>query len=357
MVDELTTHGLVDDPRIEMALRAVPRHVFLPGVSTEEAYQSSHAVVIDRDASGSPLSSASAPDIVALMLRQLDIRPGHRVLEIGTGTGYHAALLDRLVGPRGSVVSVESDRALATSAAARLSSIGAGGVEVIVGDGWAGAPGTGSYDRIIATVGMWEVPPAWPIQLRRDGVIVLPLSLRAGVQVSLALKVSAGLLVAHSVQPCGFIRLRGPHSGPERLVVGRGVSAWVEGAGAAEAVRTLLAEPPDMHPPLPRGGHRLLGLAVAEPGAIGLEALDRAWWGVGLLAPDGASIAAHTRDAVLTWGEPDLIGTLRDRLAAAPEVTISDLDVIVAPAPARGVGAIGVLRRPKLDVLVHRHPA
>ncbi|QYN37053.1 hypothetical protein K1T35_07305 [Pseudonocardia sp. DSM 110487] len=94
---------------VQQALRAVPRHLFVPEVPLEEAYAVGSAVVTKRDPRGIPLSSASAPGIVALMLDQLDVRPGHRVLEIGSGTGYNAALLAELTGSGGQVVTMDID--------------------------------------------------------------------------------------------------------------------------------------------------------------------------------------------------------------------------------------------------------
>jgi protein-L-isoaspartate(D-aspartate) O-methyltransferase len=91
LVREIRAAGGAWREPVHQALRAVPRHVFVPEVPLEKAYEVASAVVTKRDPRGLPLSSASAPGIVALMLDQLDVRPGHRVLEIGSGTGYNAA--------------------------------------------------------------------------------------------------------------------------------------------------------------------------------------------------------------------------------------------------------------------------
>src|SRR5262245_57665292 len=90
------------------ALLAVPRHLFVPGAALSEAYRDD-ATVTKRDRDGVPVSSSSQPTIMAIMLDQLEVAPGHRVLEIGAGTGYNAALLAHLVGPAGAVVSVDID--------------------------------------------------------------------------------------------------------------------------------------------------------------------------------------------------------------------------------------------------------
>jgi protein-L-isoaspartate(D-aspartate) O-methyltransferase len=97
-------------PAVEAAMRAVAREAFLPGTPLDSAYGSS-PVVTHRDPHGVATSSASAPGLVAAMLAQLDVRPGHRILEIGAGTGYNAALLACLTGPAGQVTTVELDPA------------------------------------------------------------------------------------------------------------------------------------------------------------------------------------------------------------------------------------------------------
>ena len=93
---------------VAAALRAVPRHLFLPDLPPEAAYRDD-AIVTKRDADGQGISSSSQPAIMAIMLDQLDLAPGHRVLEIGAGTGYNAALIAHIVGPSGQVVSVDID--------------------------------------------------------------------------------------------------------------------------------------------------------------------------------------------------------------------------------------------------------
>jgi hypothetical protein len=107
LVRDIRAAGSAWREPVHQALRAVRRHLFVPEVPLEEAYAVRSAVVTKRDPHGVPLSSASAPSIVALMLDQLDVRPGQRVLEIGSGTGYNAALLAELTGPTGQVVTVD----------------------------------------------------------------------------------------------------------------------------------------------------------------------------------------------------------------------------------------------------------
>ncbi|UCM88262.1 methyltransferase domain-containing protein [Streptomyces marincola] len=119
-----------------------------------------------------PTSSASAPSLVAAMLAALDAEPGMRVLEVGTGTGWNAALLAHRLGA-GHVTSVEVDERVAARARRALRRTGLG-VRVVTGDGLLGAPGRGPFDRVVATCGIRSVPPAWLAQVRPGGVILAP---------------------------------------------------------------------------------------------------------------------------------------------------------------------------------------
>jgi protein-L-isoaspartate(D-aspartate) O-methyltransferase len=197
--------------RVLAAFRAVPRHRFLPDVPIVEAYRD-QPVVTRRDETGLPTSSSSQPAIMALMLEQLDVREGQRVLEIGAGTGYNAALLGQLVGAAGRVTSVDIDRETVDTARKHLSGIA--NVTVKCGDGADGDPDGAPYDRVICTVGVWDIAPAWREQLSSDGRIVLPLDLR-GVQRTVAFERDGDDWVSRSVEPCGFMRLRGRMAGPE----------------------------------------------------------------------------------------------------------------------------------------------
>lgn len=206
----------VSEP-VAAAMLAVPRHLFVPDVGPEQAYRD-EPIVTKRDVEGRPVSSSSQPTIMAIMLDQLGVEPGHRVLEIGTGTGWNAALLARLTGPDGHVVTVDIDEDIVASARRHLSQAGMSQVEVLCADGARGAPVGAPYDRLIATVGVWDMEPAWPAQLRPEGRLVVPLDLR-GVQVSAAMERADGHWVSRSVAPCGFMRMRGPSAGPSALVM------------------------------------------------------------------------------------------------------------------------------------------
>jgi protein-L-isoaspartate(D-aspartate) O-methyltransferase len=194
---------------VHQALRAVHRHLFVPEVPLEDAYAIGSAVVTKRDDRGNALSSASAPAIVALMLDQLDVRPGHRVLEIGTGTGYNAALLAELTGPAGQVVSVDIDPECTARARAALARTDHTEVEIRTGDGALGTGDGAVFDRIIVTAGAWDIPPAWFTQLAVGGRLVVPLRWRRQSR-SVAFVREPDRLRSDAMAVAGFIPMAAP---------------------------------------------------------------------------------------------------------------------------------------------------
>ncbi len=214
----LQTSG-VRDERIAAALRDVPRHLFLPHLPPEAAYLDD-AIVTRRDAEGQPISSSSQPAIMAIMLDQLTLVPGQRVLEIGAGTGFNAALMKHIVGPSGAVVSIDIEADVAEAAREHLASAGYPDVTVVAADGADGYPPGAPYDRVIATVGVSDLAPAWLHQAGPGARIVVPLDVR-GSQLAVAFgrAGSGGHWVSRSIAPCGFMRMRGSLAGPERTVV------------------------------------------------------------------------------------------------------------------------------------------
>ena len=217
LVDRLLGLGVLTQPAVEAAFRAVPRHLFLPDFPISEVYRDEAIATKMED--GRAISSSSQPAIMAIMLEQLNALPGQRVLEIGAGTGYNAALLGRLVGPSGQVVTVDIDDDIAVAARAHLAAAGSDNVQVICGDGGHGYGPAAPYDRIILTVGAWDVTPAWYDQLGPGGRLVLPLRVATGAQRAVAFdKAPVGVeprFVSQSVRDCGFMVLRGAFAGSE----------------------------------------------------------------------------------------------------------------------------------------------
>lgn len=214
LVDQVRKQGAATDPLVLDALRTVPRHLFLPDLSPEQAYRD-EAIVTKRDEDGRPISSSSQPTIMAIMLDQLGVRRGHRVLEIGAGTGFNAALLAHIVGERGRVTSIDLDADTIERARENLDAAGCPDVVLVTGDGALGHPDGAPYDRIIATVGVWDLAPAWRDQLRPSGRLVVPLDLH-GVQRTVAFELDGDHWTSGNAQPCGFMRMRGPFAGPEK---------------------------------------------------------------------------------------------------------------------------------------------
>ena len=162
----------ISDKAVLRAMDAVPREHFVEARFADSAY-ADQAMPI---ACGQTISQ---PYVVAYMTEQLQVRPNHRVLEVGTGSGYQAAVLSRLAR---EVVSVERYRTLAEQARGRLKRLGYDNVEVIVGDGLAGVPQRAPYDRIIVTAAAELVPAPLVEELAPGGVMVLPVGPHSATQ-------------------------------------------------------------------------------------------------------------------------------------------------------------------------------
>ena len=217
LVAALRDLGALRTVAVEGAIRSVPRHRFLPEESPEAAYEAERALVTKRDRDGLALSSVSAARIQAFMLEQADIRPGMRVLEIGSG-GLNAALLTELVGDHGEVTTIDIDPDVVDRARRLLERAGYQRVRTVLADGALGEPGNAPYDRIMVTAEAADIPRAWVNQLRADGRIVVPLRVR-GLTRSLALTRQDAHLVARDYEVCGFVPMRGTSAVAEQLVV------------------------------------------------------------------------------------------------------------------------------------------
>jgi protein-L-isoaspartate(D-aspartate) O-methyltransferase len=162
----------ISDKAVLRAMDEVPREHFVETRFADNAY-ADQAMPI---ACGQTISQ---PYVVAYMTEQLEVKPNHRVLEVGTGSGYQAAVLSRLAR---EVVTIERYRTLANSARARLKTLGYGNVEVLLGDGLPGEPMRAPYDRIMVTAAAETIPPALTAQLADGGIMILPLGPHSGAQ-------------------------------------------------------------------------------------------------------------------------------------------------------------------------------
>lgn len=206
LVNSLVRKGAIISPSVERAFRAVPRHLFVPEAEVSTAYGDQPIFLHWEE--GRPTSSSSQPTIMAIMAEQLRLEPGMRVLEIGTGSGYNAAILSELIEGNGHIVSVDIDSTLVDDASKNLSAAGYDAVEVVCWDGSIGFNDAAPYDRIIVTADARDVSSHWVDQLNDGGVLVAPLWFK-GFSLSVALKKHATELLGLSASPCTFIPLRG----------------------------------------------------------------------------------------------------------------------------------------------------
>ena len=186
------------DGAVLEAMRKVPRHLLVPEAVRRHAYENTPLEI----GYGATISQ---PFIVALMTDLLDVRPDHKVLEVGTGSGYQAAVLSHLVD---QVYTIEIIEPLAATAARRLAELGYGNVTVRAGDGYAGWPEQAPFDRIIVTAGADHIPKPLVDQLRPGGRMVLPLGKDAdSLQLTLVTKDKSGRVRTRRILPVNFVPL------------------------------------------------------------------------------------------------------------------------------------------------------
>lgn len=335
LVNRLRETGSVRTSVVALAMEAVPRELFTPGsTSLEEAYEN-RVVVLSVDDRGLPDSTVSQPAIVALMLEQLDVQPGMRVLEIGTGSGYNTALLAELVGPTGLVVGVEVSDELASAAARRLAGMGVR-AEVRAGDGWPGVADRAPFDRIVATVGVPDLSPEWIAQLAPEGRLVAPLWLRPGVELSVAWERGPGTsLRGVSVERCGFLQLRGPHAGPGRAHPITGDLAVVGeclGPRDPDLLRALFDRGGVDVGPVPEElSRRLAGFVLDEPRAVLFVSRpdDGLTWG--LFDAEMPALAVLVGDRVVCYGDRSVADALYRAVGLAPELDPGRLRLEAVP--------------------------
>ena len=327
-VDDLVARGVVRSVGVERALRAVGRHWFVEGFWVGgRAYAcdveggdgwaealgvvySDEALITRRDDEGNPTSSASQPSVVAMMLEALDLQSGMRVLEIGAGTGYNAALMAEMVGDAGLVTTIDIDPDVVAQTRRLLARAGYGGVRVVAGDGALGDRASGPFDRIVATVGCSDVSWAWVDQLRPDGLLLLPLDY-GGSHPLVKLRVTEpGRLAGCIVGWTGFMRIQGD---------------MAQAAPWPSRFPDFGGRPPDEVLPLfPTLGRALAGETADVDRQVEWWRVPSAWYdfyfflslvdrrayrgpeGLGLVDAEGACAAMVRPEGVCVWGRSSL---------------------------------------------------
>ncbi|MGO8763189.1 MAG: protein-L-isoaspartate(D-aspartate) O-methyltransferase [Desulfobaccales bacterium] len=192
----------ITDPRVLIAMGTVPRHRFVPGALASQAY-GDHPLPIGGG------QTISQPYIVALMTQWAEVAPGDKVLEVGTGSGYQAAVLAELTE---KVFSIEIRPELARRASALLQELGYGRVQVRSGDGYRGWPEEAPFDAILVTAAAPRVPPDLAAQLKEGGRLVIPLGGPSGSQTLVRYRKVQGKLVEEASLAVRFVPLVHPPS-------------------------------------------------------------------------------------------------------------------------------------------------
>jgi protein-L-isoaspartate(D-aspartate) O-methyltransferase len=197
VISQIERRG-VNDPRVLKALRSVPRHAFVPKHLTEQAYDD-NALPIGED------QTISQPYVVAVMTQSLELRGSDRVLEIGTGSGYQAAVLAELVH---HVFTIEIVESLAKQAKGRLGKIGYENITPRTGDGYGGWPDESPFDAIIVTAAPDHIPQALVAQLKVGGKMVIPVG-DFEQQLMLLTKQTDGSVKEKRIIPVRFVPMTG----------------------------------------------------------------------------------------------------------------------------------------------------
>ncbi len=254
LVKKLKADGAIHSPAVESAFHRVSRHHFLPDLNWGRVYQDEAIATHFADGTEVSISSSSQPTIMALMLEQLQVAPGMRVLEVGAGTGYNAALLAQLAGGGENVWTVDVDEPFCAEARAHLTEAGVSDVHVVCADGWGGWPDDAPFDRLIGTFSAHDISPRWFEQLREGGRLVLPWGAPDRQQRSAAFRKEGGRLVMESLHFCGFMPMRGAHAwSPPEGGAGRDWADWLFPDQPEGDPTALVAYPLGTAPPANEG--------------------------------------------------------------------------------------------------------
>ncbi len=205
LVDGLKARGYITSPEVEGAMRAVKRHLFVPEWTRADSYD-------DRPLDIGEGQTISAPHMVAIMVEALELERGQKVLEIGGGSGYHAAVVAHVVAPDGRVFSVERIASLAERARASLEQAGySRWVSMVVGDGSRGLAEHAPYDRIFVACAAPDIPPPLFDQLAEGGKLLVPVGPVYVGQELVRVEKRGGRQKRTNLGGCIFVPLIGEH--------------------------------------------------------------------------------------------------------------------------------------------------
>ena len=205
MVETQLRRRNIHNPRVLEALLHVPRHQFVPPSKVDEAYEDRPIAIGDSE-------TISQPYIVAAMTQAANPQPGEKALEVGTGSGYQAAILAALGA---EVFTIERNSVLSESARARLTALGCNRVTLLSGDGSEGYPPAAPFDIILVTAAAPDIPPVLPRQLCEGGRLVLPVGDLTQQDLTLAIK-QGDRYLKRILDPCKFVPLIGKYGWPKK---------------------------------------------------------------------------------------------------------------------------------------------
>ena len=200
LVEALINEGILKSPWVIEAMRKVPRERFVLPFYRKQAY-SDHPLPSEGG------QTISAPHMVAIMTELLDLKPGHKVLDIGSGTGYHAAVMAEIVGPEGRIYGVEVIPQLVEIARDNLKEMGYENIEIHAGDGSVGMRSRAPFDRILVACAPPEIPPPLVEQLKDGGKMVIPVGV--GEQRLMLVEKNGGEIERSFHGHCIFVPMKG----------------------------------------------------------------------------------------------------------------------------------------------------
>jgi protein-L-isoaspartate(D-aspartate) O-methyltransferase len=350
-VDRLKAAGAIRSAAVERAFRTVERHRLLetfyyrtsegrtaiqhdPGNPRRDHLELIYAdtALVTRHIAGLPASSTSQASLVARMLEILDLAEGRKILEVGAGTGYNAALMAEIVGDQRSVVTTDVLEDVVDQTGRLLADAGYPRIRVLLRDGFEGVPDQAPFDRIVATVGCSDLSPHWADQLADGGAMLVPLEHASGHPLVLVRK-DNGALGGRMVLPAGFMSVRGP------LHI---EGLWARGVVAADPAE-LVCEPDS--------GPRFAARPPDEPAGLSKDETDflfflglqdrRACWAMQgpALSDDLDGWAALAPDGIWWWKDASLARELDHRYRdwdARGRPAIADYQVSFLPIQQDG---------------------